>query len=71
METLGEYIHQANLKLAEELGIPFVTRPKETKSATHKIEIRFVHGQMARKMREFYMKQKPKNHGTTKTGVSE
>ena len=53
MESLGEWIHQQNLKFAEEHGIPFVTKPKGAKSTTHKIEIRFVNGPMAQKMREF------------------
>ena len=61
MESLGEYIHQTNLKFAEKHGIPFRTRPKETQGATHRIEIRFVSGPMAQKMREFYLKQKPKS----------
>lgn len=61
METLGEFIHRENLKFAEEHGIPLQTRPKETQGATHRIEIQFVSGPMAQKMREFYLKQKPKS----------
>ena len=61
MESLGEWIHQENLKFAEELGIPLKTKSKETQGTTHRIEIRFVSGPMAQKMREFYLKQNPKS----------
>ena len=61
MESLGEYIHQINQEHADKLGIPLRTKSKETQGSTHRIEIRFVSGPMAQKMREFYLKQKPKS----------